>query len=170
MDLNKAPFRELALEWAYQFLENPSHEKKNGLQISSGIDILVIERKGVDSLNNRFKHFFIKQKSDTAVIIQCLFETIDESVEEDWKFPLLFDESQDIARAFNAACTPDFFLYDKSARLVYRGQMDGSRPKNDVPNDAKDLRTAMDALIAGRKINLDQRPSLGCNIKWKEYE
>ena len=83
MDLNKAPFRELALEWAYQFLENPSHEKKNGLQISSGIDILVIERKGVDSLNNRFKHFFIKQKSETAVIIQCLFETIDESVEEE---------------------------------------------------------------------------------------
>lgn len=61
-----------------------------------------------------------------------------------------------------------FFLYDKSARLVYRGQMDGSRPQNDVPNDAKDLRAAMDALIAGRKINLDQKPSLGCNIKWKD--
>jgi peroxiredoxin len=90
------------------------------------------------------------------------------AVEEDWKFPLLFDESQDIARAFDAACTPDFFLYDKSARLVYRGQMDGSRPQNDVPNDAKDLRAAMDALIAGRKINLDQKPSLGCNIKWKD--
>jgi dsDNA-specific endonuclease/ATPase MutS2 len=68
---------------AYQFLKNHSLEKKNGLQISSGIDTLVIEGKGVDSLNNRFKHFFIKQKSEMAVIIQCLFETIDESVEEE---------------------------------------------------------------------------------------
>lgn len=90
------------------------------------------------------------------------------ALEENWKFPLLFDESQDVARSFDASCTPDFFLYDKSARLVYRGQMDGSRPNNGVPNDAKDLQMAMDALIVGEKINLDQRPSLGCNIKWKE--
>lgn len=89
------------------------------------------------------------------------------AIEEGWKFPFLFDESQDVARSYDAACTPDFFLYDKSARLVYRGQMDGSRPSNDILNDGKDIRTAMEALIKGYKINLDQRPSLGCNIKWK---
>jgi len=87
--------------------------------------------------------------------------------EEGWKFPFLYDESQEVARAYDAACTPDFFLYDKSAQLVYRGQLDGSRPGNDIANDGKDLRQAMDALIAGRPINSDQKPSIGCNIKWK---
>lgn len=90
------------------------------------------------------------------------------AVEEDWKFPLLFDESQDVARSYEAVCTPDFFLYNKAGKLVYRGQMDGSRPNNGVANDAKDLRLAMDALIAGHKITTDQRPSMGCNIKWKD--
>lgn len=89
------------------------------------------------------------------------------SIEEDWKFPLLYDESQNIAKAYDAACTPDFFLYDKKAKLVYRGQMDGSRPGNNIPNDARDLRQAMDSLIAGKPITSDQRPSMGCNIKWK---
>jgi peroxiredoxin len=90
------------------------------------------------------------------------------ATEENWKFPFLFDESQDVARSYEATCTPDFFLYDKKARLVYRGQMDGSRPGNEIPNDAKDLRTAMDALIKGHKISSDQKPSIGCNIKWKD--
>ncbi len=89
------------------------------------------------------------------------------SLEEDWKFPFLYDESQEVAKAYQATCTPDFFLFDKTAKLVYRGQMDASRPGNGLPNDGKDLRQALDALIAGKKINSDQRPSIGCNIKWK---
>jgi peroxiredoxin len=82
-------------------------------------------------------------------------------------FAYLYDESQEVARAFDAQCTPDFFLYDASGRLVYRGQLDNSRPGNDIPVTGKDLRAAMDALIAGRPISPDQRPSIGCNIKWK---
>lgn len=89
------------------------------------------------------------------------------AVEEDWKFPFLYDESQDVARAYDASCTPDFFLYDKKAKLVYRGQIDSSRPGNNITNDGKDIRSAMDALIAGKAISSDQRPSMGCNIKWK---
>ncbi|MEZ4845440.1 MAG: thioredoxin family protein [Bdellovibrionota bacterium] len=88
--------------------------------------------------------------------------------EEGWKFPFLFDESQDVARSYEAMCTPDFFSTIKKARLVYRGQLDGSRPGNDVPCDGRDLRVAMEALIKGHKINLDQKPSIGCNIKWKD--
>ena len=82
-------------------------------------------------------------------------------------FPYLFDESQDIARAYDAQCTPDFFLYDGQGRLVYRGQLDDSRPGNDAPVTGRDLRTALDALLSGTPIPVDQRPSIGCNIKWK---
>ena len=82
-------------------------------------------------------------------------------------FPYLYDESQETAKAFSAACTPDFFLFDGEGKLAYRGQMDDSRPGNDRPNDGRDLRAAMDHLIAGTPISLDQKPSLGCNIKWK---
>lgn len=82
-------------------------------------------------------------------------------------FAFLFDESQAVARAYNAQCTPDFFLYDSGFHLVYRGQLDDSRPGNGVPVTGRDLRTALDALIAGRPISLDQRASIGCNIKWK---
>jgi hypothetical protein len=79
----------------------------------------------------------------------------------------LFDESQDVARAFDAQCTPDFFLYDADGYLVYRGQLDDSRPGNGVPVTGKDLRAALDALAAGTPISSEQRPSIGCNIKWK---
>jgi peroxiredoxin len=89
------------------------------------------------------------------------------SKELGFTFPYLFDESQDVARAFDAQCTPDFFLYDASGRLVYRGQLDDSRPGNDVPVTGRHLRTALDALIAGRPISSDQKASIGCNIKWK---
>lgn len=82
-------------------------------------------------------------------------------------FPYLFDESQDVAKAYRAACTPDFFLYDSDRRLVYRGQFDGSRPGNDVPVTGGDLRAAVDTLLAGGKPGPDQTPSIGCNIKWK---
>jgi len=82
-------------------------------------------------------------------------------------FPYLYDESQEVARAYQAACTPDFFLFDDSSKLVYRGQFDGSRPGNGVPVSGSDLREAMDALINENEISQQQTPSIGCNIKWK---
>ena len=82
-------------------------------------------------------------------------------------FPFCYDETQEVARAYQAACTPDFFLYDQDRNLVYRGQLDDSRPGNGVPVTGKDLREALDALLAGRPLNPRQKPSLGCNIKWK---
>ena len=82
-------------------------------------------------------------------------------------FPYLFDESQSIAKAFKAACTPDIYLFDKEHRQAYRGQLDDSRPSNQIPVTAKDLRAAMDALLSGGRVPSQQKPSLGCNIKWK---
>ena len=84
-----------------------------------------------------------------------------------FNFPYLYDEMQDVAKAYSAACTPDFFLFNGAMKLVYRGQLDGSRPKNNVPVTGGDLRSALDALISGARIPDDQIPSLGCNIKWK---
>ena len=84
-----------------------------------------------------------------------------------YTFPYLFDETQGVAKAYAAACTPDFFLFDRERRLFYRGQMDGSRPGNGVPVTGADLRKALDAVLAGRPAPEVQRPSLGCNIKWK---
>lgn len=82
-------------------------------------------------------------------------------------FAYLYDESQAVARAFDAACTPDFYLFDAAGKLVYRGQFDAARPGNGEPVDGADMRAAVDALLAGRAIGADQRPSMGCNIKWK---
>lgn len=82
-------------------------------------------------------------------------------------FPYLFDESQEVAKAYRATCTPDFFLFDKERKLVYRGQMDDSRPGNDIPVTGLDLIKALDAVLAGRQVNAEQKPSMGCNIKWK---
>lgn len=84
-----------------------------------------------------------------------------------YSFPYLFDETQEVAKVYGAACTPDFFLYDGQRRLVYRGQLDDSRPNNDVPVTGKDLRAAIDAVLAKRPAPGDQKPSIGCNIKWK---
>lgn len=84
-----------------------------------------------------------------------------------WDFPYLYDESQDVARAYRAACTPDFFLFDGDRRLVYRGQFDGSRPSNDIAVTGKDLHRAVSAVLAGEMPDDDQFASLGCNIKWK---
>jgi peroxiredoxin len=84
-----------------------------------------------------------------------------------YAFPYLYDETQDVAQAYRAACTPDFFLFDKDRRLVYRGQMDDSRPDSGIPVTGKDLRAALDAVLAGMPVSEDQRPSIGCNIKWK---
>src|SRR5262245_14285885 len=82
-------------------------------------------------------------------------------------YPLCYDESQTTAKAYRAACTPDFFLFDENRRLVYRGQLDDSRPGNTVPVTGRDLRSALDAVLAGRAVSSSQKPSLGCNIKWK---
>jgi peroxiredoxin len=89
-----------------------------------------------------------------------------EAAEAGYTFPYLFDEQQQVAQAFRAACTPDFFLFDRDRRLVYRGQFDDSRPKNNVPVSGADLRAAADAVLAGRPAPAAQKPSIGCNIKW----
>lgn len=85
-----------------------------------------------------------------------------------YRFPYLYDESQEVAKAFDAACTPDFFLFDDQHRLVYRGQFDDSRPGNGVAVTGKDLRAAVEAVLKGTEVSPQQKPSLGCNIKWKE--
>jgi peroxiredoxin len=84
-----------------------------------------------------------------------------------YKFPYLFDETQDVAQAYRAACTPDFYVFDKEQRLVYRGQFDASRPDSGIPVTGADVRAALDAVLAGKKPAAEQRPSIGCNIKWK---
>ncbi|MBN2133818.1 MAG: thioredoxin family protein [Sedimentisphaerales bacterium] len=89
------------------------------------------------------------------------------AAETGFPFPYLYDATQEVARSYRAACTPDFFLFDKDRRLVYRGQMDDSRPGNDAPITGADLRAALDAVLAGRPVDAEQKPSMGCNIKWK---
>ena len=84
-----------------------------------------------------------------------------------YSFPYLYDESQEVAKAYDAACTPDFFIYDKNLQLVYRGQLDDSRPGNEIPVTGRDIRLALDCLINGHRVSQEQRPSIGCNIKWK---
>jgi peroxiredoxin len=84
-----------------------------------------------------------------------------------YPFPYLYDATQEVARAYQAACTPDFYIFDKDLKCVYRGQMDDSRPSNDIPVTGKDIRGALDAILAGKAVNPEQKPSIGCNIKWK---
>jgi len=87
--------------------------------------------------------------------------------ENGYTFPYLFDESQAVAKAYKAACTPDFFLFDQNKKLVYRGQFDDSRPQNGVPVTGADLRAAVDAVLAGKPVSTQQKPSIGCSIKWR---
>jgi len=87
--------------------------------------------------------------------------------EEKYPFPYLYDETQEVAKAYHAACTPDFSIFDKDLLCVYRGQLDDSRPKNDSISDGKDIRAALDNILAGNPVSEKQIPSLGCNIKWK---
>jgi thiol-disulfide isomerase/thioredoxin len=91
-----------------------------------------------------------------------------QAAELGFDFPYCYDESQTVAKAYRAACTPDFYVFDHARKLAYRGQMDGARPKNSVPVTGTDLRAAVDAVLAGVAVNPLQRPSLGCNIKWKQ--
>lgn len=90
------------------------------------------------------------------------------AAEAGFPFPYLYDESQDAARAYHAACTPDFSIFDAELKCVYRGQMDGSRPGNDVPVTGEDIRNALDAMLSGRAVSEIQKPSTGCGIKWKD--
>ena len=87
--------------------------------------------------------------------------------ETGYNFPYLYDESQNVAKAYDAACTPDFYVFDKDLNLVYRGQMDGSRPGSGIPVTGQDLRETLDAIISGQPAPSLQKPSMGCNIKWK---
>ncbi|HVC97171.1 MAG TPA: thioredoxin family protein [Pirellulales bacterium] len=91
----------------------------------------------------------------------------DEARARDYTFPYLHDESQAVAKAYHAACTPDFFLFDGKRKLVYRGQLDSSRPDNGIPVTGRDLRAALDAVLAGQSVPAEQKPSIGCNIKWR---
>ncbi len=90
-----------------------------------------------------------------------------EAARHGWEFPYLHDESQDVARAYSAVCTPDNFVFDGDRRLVYRGQLDAARPGNDIPVTAADLRAAVDAVLSGRPVAPEQHPSIGCSIKWR---
>ncbi len=92
---------------------------------------------------------------------------IEEQQAAGYNFPYLFDATQEVAKSYRAACTPDFYLFDKDRRLVYRGQFDDSRPSNGLPVTGKDLRAAIDAILAGKPVSTEQRPSIGCNIKWR---
>ena len=95
-------------------------------------------------------------------------QMIHEAEMRGYTFPYLYDETQEVAQAYRAACTPDFYVFDRDRKLVYRGQMDSSRPDSGIPVTGKDLRAALDAVLAGQAVPSDQRPSLGCNIKWKQ--
>ncbi len=90
-----------------------------------------------------------------------------EAKQRGYTFPYLYDATQAVGKAYRAACTPDFFLFDKNQSLVYRGQLDASRPDNGIPVTGNDMRAALDALLAGKNVSSDQKPSIGCNIKWK---
>lgn len=89
------------------------------------------------------------------------------ALELGFTFPFCYDETQEVAKAYTAACTPDFFLFDRNRELVYRGQLDDSRPSNGIPVTGKDLRAAVDAVLNNQPVSQDQKPSVGCNIKWK---
>lgn len=94
-------------------------------------------------------------------------QMVHEVEQRGYTFPYLYDETQEVAKAYRAACTPDFYLFDKDQKLVYRGQMDDSRPGSDKPVTGADLRAALDAVLAGRAVSPNQKSSIGCNIKWK---
>ena len=93
-------------------------------------------------------------------------QMVREAEERGYQFPYLYDETQEVAKAYRASCTPDFFLFDRDRRLVYRGQFDDSRPDSGIPVTGRDLRAAIEAVLAGKKPSENQRPSIGCNIKW----
>lgn len=92
---------------------------------------------------------------------------VEEVMARGYTFPYLYDATQEVAKAYRAACTPDFYIFDRGHKLVYRGQLDASRPNSGVPVTGTDIRSALDAVLAGTAVSADQKPSIGCNIKWK---
>jgi hypothetical protein len=142
--------------------------------------------KHVEEELARIGHDYFGENGDGPIAIAAIQSNDIEQYPEDgpeymreqasrlgWRFPYLLDRTQEVARAYEAACTPDFFLFDVALRLAYRGQLDSSRPRrkdfgNDEPVTGKDLRSAMDDLIAGKAPHPEQRSSIGCNIKWRE--
>ncbi len=97
-------------------------------------------------------------------------QMVHEAENRGYVFPYLFDEEQEVAKAYHAACTPDFYIFDGDQKLVYRGQLDDSRPGNEIPVTGSDLRAALDAVLAGQPVAQQQTPSIGCNIKWVETQ
>jgi peroxiredoxin len=128
----------------------------------------------VDTLSEKVKDYQSKGVNAVAISANDVNNYPQDSPERmkefaeahNFSFPYLYDETQDVAKAFKAACTPDFFLFDDGHRLVYRGQFDSSRPKNDEPVTGEDLTEAVNAMLEGREIPEEQTPSVGCNIKW----
>jgi thiol-disulfide isomerase/thioredoxin len=119
--------------------------------LAKGVAIVAINSNDADSYPDDRPELMVKEKVDFG-----------------YNFPYLYDEDQSVAKAYQAACTPDFFVFDATRLLVYRGQLDGSRPGNHMPVDGKDLRKALDLVLADQHVPVDQRPSLGCNIKWRK--
>ena len=117
---------------------------------AKGVAVVAINSNDADAYPDDSPEAMTKEKADFG-----------------YTFPYIYDEDQAVAKAYEAACTPDFYLFDASRSLVYRGQLDGSRPGNSFPVDGKDLRAALDLLLAGQPVPTDQRPSMGCNIKWR---
>src|SRR6185436_16912173 len=126
-----------------------------------------LARLGTDYANQDVSMVAISA-NDAAEYPDDAPESLQEMAEQlSFSFPFLYDESQSVAKAYSAACTPDFFLFDQSRKLVYRGQLDDSRPESGIPVTGKDLRAAIDAVLSDAAVNPDQRASIGCNIKWK---
>ena len=128
---------------------NPEIAKMADLYQQKGISFIAISSNDIINYPQDAPHL-MKQKAE----------------EVGYSFPYLYDENQDVAKAYDAACTPDFYLFDSDLKLVYRGQMDDSRPGNDIPVTGSDLRKAIEALLNGTEIDPIQKPSIGCNIKW----
>ena len=124
------------------------------------IDMKALEGNGISSIAI-MSNDVINYPDDSPELMKKF------AVNKNFSFPYLFDETQEVAKSFDAACTPDFFLYNNESKLVYRGQMDDSRPGNGIPVTGNDLKSALNNLIKNKEISAEQKPSIGCNIKWK---
>lgn len=128
---------------------NPEVAKMAKEYGSKGIGFIAISSNDVENYPQDAPHFMKRT-----------------ALEADYTFPYLYDETQEVAKAYDAACTPDFYLFDANLKLIYRGQLDDSRPENGIPVTGSDLRNALNSLLEGRNIDQNQKPSIGCNIKW----
>jgi len=126
-----------------------------------------LARLGRDYVNSGIGFLAIGSNDPASHPMDAPERLAEQAREVGFSFPYAFDETQEVARAFDAACTPDFFLYDRAMKLVYRGQLDDSRPNSGIPVTGRDLRLALDAVKHDRPVAADQKPSVGCNIKWR---